>query len=119
MVAVSLKEAGGGPSPPPEEYYWQLPPKQIAHVAALQARSEALWHPFTGLRVPNEVDAEVTDIWSLNVYLPFDNPLLVLSMAVGTYVPVKNAHDPGDSDVTVPPVPSAFTVNVNAPVALG
>jgi hypothetical protein len=27
--------------------------------------------------------ADVTEIWSLNVYLPFDTPLLVLSMAEG------------------------------------
>ena len=64
--------------------YWQLPPKQIAHVAALQARSEELWHPTMDLRVPNVGVADVTEIWSLNVYRPFDLPLLVLSMAEGT-----------------------------------
>ena len=79
----------------------------------------ALWHTATGLRVPNVGVADVTEIWSLNVYLPFVLPLLVPSMADGMYVPFVKAQAPGASEVTVPPEPSGFLVNVNEPVALG
>ena len=59
----------------------------------------------------------MTEIWSLNVYLPLVNPLLVTSMLEGLYVPTKFAQAPGPSEVTVAPV--LGSVSVNAEIAAG